>query len=98
MHTSTGVLKNPRRKLVMNVTLTCFSRNCGKPRFLEYYVCVEHFVCYAAPRYAESMVINPEPIAAEFWRIYLEESSSSEPQRMARKSSEREITKEATIG
>jgi len=81
------------------VTLTCFSKNCGKPRFLEYYVCVEHFVCYAAPRYAESMVINPEPIAdSEFWRIYLEESSSSEPQRMARKSPEREITKEATIG
>ena len=81
------------------MTLTCFSRNCGKPRFLEYYVCVEHFACYAAPRYAESMVINPEPIAdSEFRRIYLEESSSSEPQRMARKSSEREITKEATIG
>jgi hypothetical protein len=42
------------------------------------------------------MVIDPEPIAdSEFWRIYLEESSSSEPQQMAGKSPEREITKEA---
>jgi hypothetical protein len=42
------------------------------------------------------MVIIPEPIAdSEFWRIYLEESSSSEPQQMAGKAPGREITKEA---
>jgi hypothetical protein len=62
---------------------------------LEYYVCAEHFVFYAAPRYTESMVINPEPIAdSEFWRIYYEESSSSQPEHTAGKSVEREIPSE----
>jgi hypothetical protein len=47
--------------LLMNVTPTCFSKDCSKPRFLEYYVCAEHFVYYAAARYTE----YTEPIAAK---------------------------------
>jgi hypothetical protein len=62
---------------------------------LDYYVCEQHFVLYAAPRYTESMVINPEPIAdSEFWRIYYEESSSCQPEHTVGKSVEREISSE----
>jgi hypothetical protein len=97
MHPSAGSFDSSRPKSSpMDVTPTCFSKSCSKPRFLDYYVCEQHFVLYAAPRYTESMVINPEPIAdSEFWRIYLEATSSSQPEQMARKSPEREITKEA---
>ena len=91
MHTSTGVLENPRRKWVMNMTLTCFSRNCGKPRFLEYYVCVEHFVCYAAPRYAESIALKAKPIIYSAIPVFTPEAtscSSGQPEHTARKSAE----------
>jgi hypothetical protein len=39
---------------------TCFTKDCDKPRFREYYVCVEHFVFYAAPRYTESLLVKAE--------------------------------------
>jgi hypothetical protein len=39
---------------------TCFTKDCGKPRFQDYYVCAEHFVVYAVPRYTDSLVINVE--------------------------------------
>jgi hypothetical protein len=46
---------------------TCFTKDCGKPRYLDYYVCAEHFAVYAAPRYTDSLVItveNVEPAGA----------------------------------
>jgi hypothetical protein len=48
----------------MNVTPTCSSKECRKPKFLDYYVCAEHFAYYVAPRYTESMVIKVEPPTA----------------------------------
>jgi hypothetical protein len=88
-NTPDGVLENPCRKQVMNVTLTCFSKNCGKPRFLEYYVCVEHFVCYAAPRYAESIALKAKPITYSAIPAFPSEAtsgSSGQPEHAARKS------------
>jgi hypothetical protein len=81
----------------MNVTPTCFSKCCNKPRFLEYYVCAEHFIFYAAPRYTEPMVNKVKPLAySEFWYIYPEPTacSSSQPKHTAGKSLEREIPSE----
>jgi len=50
---------------------TCAAKDCDKPRFLDYYVCAEHFAFYAAPQYTESMLVNvdnaepaPHP---DFW-------------------------------
>ena len=46
---------------------TCAAKDCGKPRFLDYYVCAEHFAFYAAPQYTESMIVkvdNVENVAA----------------------------------
>ena len=37
---------------------TCSAKDCDKPRFLDYYVCAEHFAFYAAPHYTESMLVN----------------------------------------
>ena len=37
---------------------TCAAKDCGKPRFLDYYVCAEHFAFYAAPQYTESMLVK----------------------------------------
>jgi hypothetical protein len=37
---------------------TCAAKDCDKPRFLDYYVCAEHFAFYAAPQYTESMLVN----------------------------------------
>ena len=37
---------------------TCAAKDCEKPRFLDYYVCAEHFAFYAAPHYTESMLVN----------------------------------------
>lgn len=54
----------------------CVEKDCDKPRFLDYYVCAEHFVVYAAPRYTESMLVNIEPAAPAAcpdFRIYPEE-------------------------
>ena len=73
----------------MNVTLTCFSKNCDKPRFLEYYVCVEHFVFYAAPRYAESIALKAKPITYSAIPVFASEAtsgSSGQPEHTARKS------------
>ena len=73
------------------MTLTCFSKNCSKPRFLEYYVCVEHFVCYAAPRYAESIAFKANPITYFAIPVFTSEAtsgSSSQPEHTARKSAE----------
>lgn len=53
----------------------CFVRDCSKPRFMGYYVCTEHFVFYAAPRYTESIVIKAESIG--FWCIYPEANYSN---------------------
>ena len=60
----------------MTVTLTCFSKDCGKPTFLEYYVCAEHFAYYVAPRYTESMVIKVEPLIPSNIRAFTSESTS----------------------
>jgi hypothetical protein len=56
-----GVAISHVERRAMNVTPTCSSKNCSKPRFLGYYVCAEHFVYYVAPQYTESMVIKVEP-------------------------------------
>jgi hypothetical protein len=40
---------------------TCIAKDCDKPSFLEYYVCAEHFVVYADPRYTESMLVKVTP-------------------------------------
>jgi hypothetical protein len=43
---------------------TCAAKDCDKPRFLDYYVCAEHFAFYAAPHYTDSMLVkvaNAEP-------------------------------------
>ena len=45
---------------------------------MGYYVCAEHFVFYAAPRYTESIVIKAEPIG--FWCIYPEANHSNSDQ------------------
>ena len=82
----------------MNVTHTCFSKTCSKPRFLDYYVCAEHFIFYASPRYTEPMVTKVEPLAySEFWCIYPEPTfgNSSQPEHTARKSAGRQTTTEA---
>ena len=36
----------------------CVEKDCDKARFLDYYVCAEHFVVYAAPRYTDSMLVK----------------------------------------
>ncbi len=36
----------------------CAAKDCGKPRFLDYYVCAEHFAFYAAPQYTDSMLVK----------------------------------------
>jgi hypothetical protein len=75
----------------MNVTLTCFSRNCDNQRFLEYYVCVEHFVRYAAPRYAESIALNARAITYSVIPVFTSEATSGRSgqlEHMARKSAE----------
>ena len=54
----------------MNATSTCSNKDCGKPRFLGYHVCAEHFVYYAAPLYTEPMVIKVEPGAQAGLRGY----------------------------
>jgi hypothetical protein len=41
---------------------TCVTKDCDKPRFREYYVCAEHFVVYAAPRYTESLLVKVEKV------------------------------------
>ena len=68
------------KKQVTNVTLTCFSKACGKPRFLDYYVCAEHFLCYAAPRYAESIAFKAEPITYSAMAVVASEATSSSGQ------------------
>ena len=56
----------------------CIVRDCGKSRFMGYYVCAEHFVVYASARYSESMIIKVEPIG--FWRVYPEANCSDSSQ------------------
>jgi hypothetical protein len=70
------------------VTLTCFSKDCGKPRFLDYYVCAEHFVCYAAPRYAESIAFKADRTTYSAILVFTSEaiSTSGQPEHAARKS------------
>jgi hypothetical protein len=74
MLTHTGVLDSP-----LTLASNCFVRDCSKPTFMGYYVCAEHFIVYAAPRYTESMVIKAELIGV--WCIYTEATSSSASQR-----------------
>jgi len=50
---------------------TCAAKDCDKPRFLDYYVCAEHFAFYAALHYTDSMLVkvaNAEPAPyPDFW-------------------------------
>jgi hypothetical protein len=41
---------------------TCAAKGCGKPRFLDYYVCAEHFALYAAPQYTDSMLVKVDKL------------------------------------
>ena len=60
----------------------CVEKDCDKPRFLDYYVCAEHFAVYAAPRYTESLLVKVDeldqlepaaPAACPDLRMYPEE-------------------------
>ena len=44
---------------------TCAAKDCGKPRFLDYYVCAEHFAFYAAPQYTDSMLVKVDRLSLE---------------------------------
>ena len=37
---------------------TCAAKDCDRPRFLDYYVCAEHFAFYTAPHYTDSMLVK----------------------------------------
>jgi len=81
---------------------TCVEKDCDKPRFLDYYVCAEHFAFYAAPRYTESMLVNPEPAAPATYpgfRLYPEEPPHNGGQQESPppEPTERETTKRARI-
>jgi hypothetical protein len=55
---------------------TCAAKDCAKPRFLDYYVCAEHFAFYAAPHYTESLLAKTDPVesaACPDLRMYPEE-------------------------
>ena len=39
---------------------TCAAKDCDKPRFLDYYVCAEHFAFYAGPQYTESLLVKTD--------------------------------------
>ena len=41
---------------------TCAAKDCDKPRFLDYYVCAEHFAFYAAPQYTDSMLVKVDKL------------------------------------
>jgi hypothetical protein len=41
---------------------TCAAKDCGKPRFLDYYVCAEHFAFYAAPQYTDSLLVKVDKV------------------------------------
>ncbi len=41
---------------------TCAAKDCGKPRFLDYYVCAEHFAFHAAPQYTDSMLVKVDKL------------------------------------
>ena len=81
----------------MNVTPTCFSKDCNKPRFLEYYVCAEHFVFYAAPRYGDSMAIQVGLITGSRITVEAMSCTSSQSELTARESGERATTSEAKV-
>ena len=54
---------------------TCAAKDCGKPRFLDYYVCAEHFAFYAAPQYTNSLLVKVnqvEPAPYPDFRLYPE--------------------------
>ena len=72
------------------MTLTCFSKECGKARFLDYYVCAEHFLCYAAPRYVEPMALQAEPMTYSAIAVFAPEAacSLSRPEHAARQYAE----------
>ena len=82
----------------------CVEKDCDKPRFLEYYVCAEHFVFYAAPRYTESMLVNAEPVCPATYpsvRLCPEESphnnNGGQQESPPPEPAEREATKRARI-
>jgi hypothetical protein len=81
----------------MNVTLACFSKDCNKPRFLGYYVCAEHFVYYAAPRYTESMAIEIGPVTYSGLSVEASSCASSQSKHTARKPRERRTATEARV-
>ena len=41
---------------------TCAAKDCGKPRFLDYYVCAEHFAFYAAPQYTDPIFVKVDNV------------------------------------
>jgi len=41
---------------------TCAAKDCGKPRFLDYYVCAGHFAFYAAPQYTDSLLVKVDKV------------------------------------
>ena len=65
---------------------TCAAKDCDKPRFLDYYVCAEHFAFYAAPQYTESMLVNvakAEPAPYPDFCLYPEAASCVAIQRQS---------------
>jgi hypothetical protein len=59
---------------------TCIAKDCDKPRFLEYYVCAEHFVVYADARYTESMLVNVTPATYPDISLYPEAACCNDGQ------------------
>ncbi len=41
---------------------TCAAKDCAKPRFLDYYVCAEHFAFYASPQYTDPMLVKVDNV------------------------------------
>lgn len=73
MPTHTAILDTPP-----SLASNCFVRDCRKPRFEGYYVCAEHFVIYASPKYTQSMVIKVDPIG--FWQVHPHANCSNSSQ------------------
>ena len=50
------------KEITMMDLNTCAAKDCDKPRFLDYYVCAEHFAFYAAPQYTDSMLVKVDKL------------------------------------
>lgn len=80
----------------MKLALTCFSRSCAKPRFLDYYVCAEHFAFYAASRYGDSMAGEVGPITSS-GTVEVMSCTSSQSECTAHQPWERGTTSEVKV-